>query len=495
MVGAHGEGGGLGLGEDVAGEIDGDFDPEWGDHIEAGAGDWDVNVSAESAYANAKPIPEPFIPKDVIEEPVRTNHITVPSTEKALKGLEEIYKGGMDPQMMYWDHLKDFVGDQLKKVGNELSWSDSGMPYGIPSLRNSGGRLKGTIQKFNNNLENAHNKSKAKYKRTNGIVNGFKNKLKELTKTDPFNFNYNGGGGGGGGGGGNSGGSGGGHGGSSNRGGGGGGNDYEEGGNMPPEMEKKLKHYVQDTTENGSGQGGSGGNDPKEKFQQYFTNRFKSHGNTNFGYTTDNIKGRQSGVCNGGTKPDNFGQLSASLPSKTLAENVSIIKNKSYFDFDLNIDVLFREKTKAGISFRMRDQYNYYSFFIDTQARTKSILKVIDGKTIPLKVIEDGGVILNDWHSIHITLTNSNIKVFIYDSETVDRQSSEKVIEAYDNSFVEGSVGIITSQQSGFCFDKLKIQGKTVWTPWVPKNGIYIETYTSSSFEEGKNFILFFFRF
>lgn len=507
MPGSHGEGYGLGvgLGGGLSSEIDGDIDPEWGEHIEA-ADDWD-QTNPDSSYANAKPIPEPFIPKDITEEKQRTNHITVPSTEKALGHLILIYEGGPKKYIRYWKNLNEFVKKQSGKIGNHLSWADKGMPYGIPELRNLGGKLKGTLQKFKTLLTNAQNKSKAKLKRTQNVVNCFKEKLKDLTKTDPFNFNF-----------------------SEvpssppsggpnidipptndippNRPGGGGGNTTttttNENGKTntttttntntttttttTTEIQNKIKNCVS-TALIPPGGGGSPPSDPRIRFTPYFNNRFKVHGTPNFDLTTDNIKGRITAVCNGGSKAESCLGVTAQLPTGTLAENIAVIKNKSYFDFDLNIDVLFREKTKAGIAFRMRDQYNYYAFYIDTIARTKSIIKVMDGRTITLKVVEDGGVILNDWHSVHISLTNSNIKVFIYDNETVDRQSSEKVIEAYDNTFVEGGVGIMTSISSGFCFDKFKVQGKIVWTAWVSRTDIFIESSTSSSYEEGNNFI------
>jgi hypothetical protein len=78
------------------------------------------------------------------------------------------------------------------------------------------------------------------------------------------------------------------------------------------------------------------------------------------------------------------------------------------------------------------------------------------------------------------------MKIFIYDAETIDRKSSEKVIEFYDNSFIEGQIGIIVDTQEGFCFDKLSVQSKIVWTPWVPRKGINIIQTTSGVFNEGK---------
>ena len=169
---------------------------------------------------------------------------------------------------------------------------------------------------------------------------------------------------------------------------------------------------------------------------------------------------------------------------------MAVIKSKSYYDFDLKVDFLFKENTKGGIAFRLRDNFNYYAFHIDSIKRSKCILKVTDGKVQVLKCIQDGGIVLGDWHSIHISAVNSHIKVFIYDQESVDRKPSEKKLEAHDSDFIQGQMGIMTSNFDGMCFDRLNIVGKQVWTPWKPKK-IFVNTTTCGSFKEGKFFIYF----
>ena len=255
-------------------------------------------------------------------------------------------------------------------------------------------------------------------------------------------------------------------------------------------MKKIMEKCVKDAIDGGSGgSGGSGGGNEgnaKENFKHYFENRMDNIGPVNWDFTTDNIKGRKSAVCSSGVTAASCDTITQMMPSPNLAANVIMIKNKSYFDFDLTVDVLFRQATKAGIAFKMRDQYNYYAFMIDVPSRSKQLIKVTDGRVQVLRKIEDGGVILNDWHSIHITTTYSNMKIFIYDAETIDRKSTEKIIEYYDNSFVEGQIGIIVGNAEGFCYDKLKVTGKVVWTPWVPRKEIKIIQKTSGVFNEGK---------
>jgi hypothetical protein len=481
-------------GEDVAGDSS-SFDPEWGDH-EENTGDWDV--SFDSGTATAKPPPEPFIPKDVLDEPRQTSVPQVPSTERALKSLDEIYEEHDRKGQEYWKKMNGYIQGQRDKLKNNLSWSNNNGPYGTKGINDLSNKLKANSQRFKSYLNTIENKEKAKKKRTQSIVNGFKEKLRELTKTDGFSFNFN----------------------PSTSTANTPPSGSATGGKTPPngslpggknpsdpsssggsndntttpsdsETKKIMEKCVKDAID---GNGGGGSSTPtegstKENFKHYFENRMDNIGDVNWDYTTDNIKGRRSSVCSGGVSAGSCDTITKMMPSPTLAKNVVVIKNKSYFDFDLTIDVLFRQPTKAGIAFKMRDQYNYYAFMIDIPDRSKSLIKVTDGRVQVLKRIEDGGVILNDWHSIHISTTYSNMKIFIYDAETIDRKSTEKIIEYYDNSFVEGQVGIIVGNSEGFCYDKLNVAGKVVWTPWVPRKQIKVIQNTSGVFAEGK-FIL-----
>ena len=247
---------------------------------------------------------------------------------------------------------------------------------------------------------------------------------------------------------------------------------------MNPETKRKIEEQIGKITNTKESQTNS-----SEGFKKYFENRFESHGETEYKNQTENVKGRESGVCSSASQiPKTVSQM---IPSFNFGANMIEIKNKSYFDFDLTIDVLFKIPTKIGIAFRMKDQYNFYAFVIDSHTRSKSLMRIINGRPTVLKSIEDGGIIIGDWHTIHITARTGNIKVFIYDADTVSKKSSEKILESYDNTFTQGGVGIISEPNEGFCFDKLNVESQIVWTPWASKKGIKVIQATSGSFNEG----------
>ncbi len=101
-----------------------------------------------------------------------------------------------------------------------------------------------------------------------------------------------------------------------------------------------------------------------------------------------------------------------------------------------------------------------------------------------LKKIKDGGILINDWHSVNIRVVTGNIRVYIYDSEMPNKASSEKVIEVSDYDFVKGSVGLFVNNMPGFFFDKLVVMPLPCWTPWTPMNKLKINIMNSSVINE-----------
>jgi hypothetical protein len=451
----------------------------WGDHMEA-VGDFDQ--SFDSGYANARAKAEKFVPQINIPPPKKNHLPTFFSTEMQLKFLFKIFEDGPQKNMQYWAKMNSFIQMEEKKMSSFNSWANAGSEYSAGGIRNQCNAVKSSNQKFNANVDQSINGAKAKGLKMDSIINSFKNKLRELSKTDNFKFEYKG---------------------NANA------QAQIEGkaqfnlnqqGALQGEAQIKLEGEMNLNIDNPSYVKGGGeaniqvntnlelqkkielamSGRTQASFSSYFSKRFETFGFMKFDISFEGIKGRTQAVCSqpNPSIPQN------NNPQQNYAENIIIIQNKSYYDFDIKLDVLFRQSTRASIAFRMRDQYNYYAFLIDTITRSKSIIKVTNGRPQILKTVEDGGIILNDWHSIHITMVMSNIKVFIYDVESVGGKSSEKILEAFDNSFIQGGVGIIVDKIEGFCFDNLTVEGLTVWTPWVPKAGFTIKTYTSGTFVE-----------
>ena len=115
-----------------------------------------------------------------------------------------------------------------------------------------------------------------------------------------------------------------------------------------------------------------------------------------------------------------------------------MLSKKKYYDFELNVDILFKTVGKAGIAFRYKDPYNFYAIIINRKKGYKELVKVLNGEKTSLKKIEDGGILINSWHSIRIKTEADRFHIFIYDAEQVTRANSEKIIEFEDADISSG---------------------------------------------------------
>lgn len=115
------------------------------------------------------------------------------------------------------------------------------------------------------------------------------------------------------------------------------------------------------------------------------------------------------------------------------------LNNKRFYDFELTVDILFKSIGVAGIAFRYRDPYNYYALIINRRKSYKEVIKVIAGEKQTIQKIDDGGILINSWHSVKIRAEADRFHIFIYDAEQSNRQNSEKVIEFSDPNMASGT--------------------------------------------------------
>ena len=171
-------------------------------------------------------------------------------------------------------------------------------------------------------------------------------------------------------------------------------------------------------------------------------------------------------------------------PKKGLIGSALLLKDRSFYDFNLELDLLMRKKGKCGVVFRMFNKFNYYAFVINTVEGYKGIVKVENGNLTFLVKADDGGIVINDWHKIKIQALANNIRVYIYDKEQKDKASSEKVFNVDDNSLIKGTLGVFSTDLEGLYIDELKVKSNHCWTPWLPRKDIQIITNTANAFEE-----------
>ena len=173
---------------------------------------------------------------------------------------------------------------------------------------------------------------------------------------------------------------------------------------------------------------------------------------------TKHIKGKKRAI----------GIISKIRSTSRLAASMIELIDKEYFDFNISVDILFKSQGVGGVAFRIRDVFNYYAFIIDKNQGYKAIAKVENSKVTILKMINDGGIIINNWHTVSITVKAGNISVYIYDKESASKTVSEKTIQVEDFTFSRGSIGFFVNGLDGFYFDELKIKPIECYSPWQP---------------------------
>jgi len=196
-----------------------------------------------------------------------------------------------------------------------------------------------------------------------------------------------------------------------------------------------------------------------------------------------NIKGKKRAL----------GIVSKIKSSTKLAASMMVMKGKEYSDFEMSVDILFKSSGVGGIAFRMTDEFNYYAFLIDKNLGHKAIVKVVHSKITILKLINDGGILINNWHTVTITVKANSISVYIYDKENAAKSATEKKIEVQDFTFSRGSIGFFVNGLNGFFIDEFTAKPLECVSPWQPipyveirnnQSNIFIEDFSGSITEK-----------
>lgn len=147
-----------------------------------------------------------------------------------------------------------------------------------------------------------------------------------------------------------------------------------------------------------------------------------------------------------------------------------LLKNKSYNDFKLKLDVMVRSNKPCGVIFRARDIYNFYALEFNQKLGIKRLMKVENGIYKVLEQIKDGGITQNQWFKVFIQTQLQNIIISFGDSETYQKYSKlPKIFNIEEPLFRQGTIGLFTNGNNKYYVDKLRIIPVSCWTPWEAK--------------------------
>lgn len=192
-------------------------------------------------------------------------------------------------------------------------------------------------------------------------------------------------------------------------------------------------------------------------------------------FVTQNIKKRATA----------FGLVGKYKPKEGMFGSMLIQKTRNLYDAEIKVDILVTSEGITGLVFKFIDRFNFYALVINTQTSDnknyKAIVKMNQGKLTTLNKIEDGGILINNWHKIKLnTISNS----FIIEVQDLENKSPKKTLMATDADFVQGKVGFFSTNTEGVYFDKFSISSHTCWQPWQPRADLEIRTNSVNIYHE-----------
>ncbi len=133
----------------------------------------------------------------------------------------------------------------------------------------------------------------------------------------------------------------------------------------------------------------------------------------------------------------------AEFPALSLSETVYT---------DATIEARFkpisgREDQAAGIIFRIQDKNNYYIVRANALESNVNIYKYVRGRRIFIKGT-NANVSSNKWQQLGVEVTGSRIRGSL---------NGHSVVEAADDTFKAGKIGLWTKADSVTCFDDVRV--------------------------------------
>lgn len=147
-------------------------------------------------------------------------------------------------------------------------------------------------------------------------------------------------------------------------------------------------------------------------------------------------------------------QGAPSAPNALCQDGVSdypaiLLGDKTYSDLKISTSfkpISGKEDQAAGIIFRVQDKDNYYILRANALENNVNIYKYVAGWR---KVINEGSAKVSTgiWQELRVEVKGSQLRGFL---------NGKMVVEATDNSFKSGKIGLWTKADSVTCFDNVQ---------------------------------------
>jgi len=165
---------------------------------------------------------------------------------------------------------------------------------------------------------------------------------------------------------------------------------------------------------------------------------------------------------------------------------MAIIKYKTYYDFEFTCEIMMQEGGgSGGLVFRFKDAFNYYAFEINTNKKSKILVKYRYGKRYVIGNVQDGGIVLDNWFKVLIQMKQSSIKIKMGDSKSYTFKDIPIAFNTIDHYLSSGGAGFFTNGLAKFHATDFQIVGLPCQQPWIridreyinPKSNFYYEDF------------------
>jgi hypothetical protein len=125
--------------------------------------------------------------------------------------------------------------------------------------------------------------------------------------------------------------------------------------------------------------------------------------------------------------------------SKSRYGTIIYPKNKRFYDFKINVEIMTRNRGSHGVIFRMIDPFNYYAFEININFGYKRIVKVVNGNLQVLNTVFDGGIAQNTWYKVEIKGLKTTFRIKIGESSKFSSFGATPVV--FDFEDIDHTIG------------------------------------------------------
>jgi len=161
----------------------------------------------------------------------------------------------------------------------------------------------------------------------------------------------------------------------------------------------------------------------------------------------------------------------------------------TWTDVGVRVDFRSRDDDGIGVMFRVQDDLNYYYVLLSAEDNLAQVVRVVDGIQTALAVAE-ASYVQDQWHELEVRAVRNGFIVRLDGTDIFGGGAVD-----WEDTYVAGGVGLISSLNSGADFDEITVEDLTAPVPpegIAEVGGSFVEGTTSAAVPSGSDRLLVF---